>query len=208
MLTVKICGIRRLADAQAALAHGADLLGFVFYPPSPRSLGLATARALVADIRATVSRTNWAAVGVFVNEDPTQVEAIADACRLDYVQLHGNETPNYCRRMSRPVIKGLRLASPRDGAIGAERYRGSRLLLDAHVDGSWGGTGTPFDWEAARPYASDALVAGGLTPNNVADALAVLRPWGVDVSSGVERDGHKDPALIESFLKNARAAAP
>ena len=208
MVTVKICGIRRLADAEVALAHGADMLGFVFYPPSPRSLHVNAARDLLAEIRAGVPRDDWAAVGVFVNEDPARVEAIGDACGLDYVQLHGTESPEYCRRMRRPVIKALRVASPDDAALAAERYPGSRLLLDAHVEGCWGGTGTRFDWEAARPYAAEALVAGGLTPDNVAEAMAVLRPWGVDVSGGVERGGKKDPALITAFLDNARATTP
>jgi phosphoribosylanthranilate isomerase len=204
MVKVKICGVRRLVEAEAALAYGADFLGFVFYPPSPRNLAPEAAADLVAAIRAAVPRSDWAAVGVFVNEPAAWVNEIAERCGLDYVQLHGTESAEYCAQMRRPVIKALRLAELEAEVLPADRYGATRLLLDSQVPGYWGGTGARFDWAAARPYAGEALVAGGLTPDNVDEALAVLRPWGLDVSSGVERDGRKDPALIRAFLENVR----
>ena len=204
MVKVKICGVRRLAEAQAALDAGADFLGFVFYPPSRRNLAPKGARDLVAAIRESAPRSDWAAVGVFVNEPAAEVNRIAALCGLDYVQLHGTEQAAYCAAMERPVIKALRLSDVVGEDVSAARYGATRLLLDSQVPGYWGGTGTRFDWTAARPYAGDALVAGGLTVENVGQALSVLQPWGVDVSSGVERDGAKDPALIRAFLDNVR----
>jgi phosphoribosylanthranilate isomerase len=218
VVKVKICGIRRLEEALAALEAGADFLGFVFYPPSHRHLAPAEACALLQAIRAAAPRRDWAAVGVFVNEPVEWVNEIAAACGLDYVQLHGTEPPEYCARMTRPVIKAVRLTDfgPRHGvgapgtptagrpSVTAATYGAERLLIDSQVPGYWGGSGQRFDWEAARPYAAEALVAGGLTPENVADALDVLRPWGLDVSSGVERDKVKDPALIRAFMASVR----
>jgi phosphoribosylanthranilate isomerase len=204
VVKIKICGVRHLAEAEAALACGADFLGFVFYPPSPRNLTPTEARELITSIRAASERTDWAAVGVFVNEPPEWVNEVADLCSLDYVQLHGTEPPEYCARMTRPAIKALRLTEIAGKPVTAARYGVARLLLDSQVPGYWGGTGRRFDWAGARPYAAETLVAGGLTPENVGEALEVLRPWGLDVSSGVERAGVKSPALIRAFLENAR----
>jgi phosphoribosylanthranilate isomerase len=204
VVRVKICGVRRLVEGEAALAAGADFLGFVFYRPSPRYLAPEAVRELVAALRARWPDRCWAAVGVFVNEPVAVVNEIADYCGLDYVQLHGTESPEYCAQVHRPVIKALRLAELPGGPVSAAQFGAARLLLDSQVPGYWGGTGVRFDWEAARPYAAEALVAGGLTPANVGEALTLLRPWGVDVSSGVERGGVKDPALIEAFLVNVR----
>ena len=204
MVKIKICGVRRLAEAETALAYGADFLGFVFYPPSPRYLTPDEARALVAEIRRTAQRTDWAAVGVFVNEPVAWVNEVAARCELDYVQLHGTESADYCGQMTRPAIKALRLAEMLEQPVTAEDYGVARLLLDSQVPGYWGGTGRRFDWAGARPYAADALVAGGLTPENVGEALEALQPWGLDVSSGVERRGVKDPGRIRAFLENAR----
>jgi len=204
VVRVKICGVRRFVEGEAALAAGADFLGFVFYRPSPRYLAPEAVRELVAALRARWPDQHWAAVGVFVNEPVAVVNEIADYCGLDYVQLHGTEPPAYCLQVRRPVIKALRLAELPGGPVSAAQFGAARLLLDSQVPGYWGGTGVRFDWEAARPYAAEALVAGGLTPDNVGEALTLLRPWGVDVSSGVERGGVKDPALIEAFLVNVR----
>jgi phosphoribosylanthranilate isomerase len=204
LVKIKICGVRRLIEAEAALASGADFLGFVFYPPSPRSLTPAEARDLVTAIRGAIARTDWGAVGVFVNEPAEWVNEVADLCSLDYVQLHGTEPALYCARMVRPAIKALRLAEIAGAPVSAAEYGVARLLLDSQVPGYWGGTGQRFDWDGARPYAATALVAGGLTPENVGEALDVLHPWGLDVSSGVERAGVKDPALIRAFVENAR----
>jgi phosphoribosylanthranilate isomerase len=206
---IKICGLRRLYDGEAALTAGADLVGVVFYAPSPRYLPPAEARQLLAVLRERFSTTSWAAVGVFVNAPLEHVNAVADACALDYVQLHGTEDAAYCARVVRPVIKAVRLPElPPPGAFGgAAAWGAARLLIDAAVPGRWGGTGQTYDWHQARPYAREALVAGGLTPDNVAEAVRVMAPWGLDVSSGVERDGWKDAALIERFIARARVAA-
>ena len=203
---MKICGVRRLVEAEVALSCGADLLGFVFYPPSPRHLELEEARDLLAAIRASGGRTDWAAVGVFVNAPVAWVNMIAEHCGLDLVQLHGTEPIDYCRQMRRPVVKALRLAELVGQSVAAADYGATRLLLDSQVPGYWGGTGSRIDWSAARPYASEALIAGGLTPDNAVEALMTLRPWGLDVSSGVERDGIKDLGLIRAFLENVRGA--
>ena len=204
MVQVKVCGIRRVVEAESALAGGASFLGFVFYPPSHRNLSPLQARDLLRDIRAAARCNGWAAVGVFVNEPPGTVNEIADLCGLDFVQLHGTESPEYCAQIHRPVIKALRLHELADGPVTAARFGATRLLLDAPGPGSRGGMGETIDWSAARPHAAEALVAGGLTPDNVTDALDVLRPWGIDVSSGVERDRTKDPQLIETFLARVR----
>ena len=204
MVKIKICGIRRVVEAEAALACGADYLGFVFYPPSPRHLTPVEARELLSAIRGSTKRMGWAAVGVFVNEPMAWVNEVTALCGLDYVQLHGTEPPAYCAQMSRPVIKALRLVEIAGGSVTAAEYGAARLLLDSQVPGYWGGTGQRFDWAGARPYAAEALVAGGLTAENVGEALEVLHPWGLDVSSGVERAGAKDPVLIRAFLENAR----
>jgi phosphoribosylanthranilate isomerase len=204
VVKVKICGIRRLVEAQAALEHGADYLGFVFHPPSHRSLAPEAAADLVAQIRAECVGRQWEAVGVFVNEPVGFVNDVAERCGLDLVQLHGTEGPDYCAAMRRPVIKALRVSELSPEPTSAAHYGAVRLLLDAQLPGYWGGTGVRFDWEAARPYAREALIAGGLSPANVGEALATLAPWGIDVSSGVERDRVKDPALIRAFLERVR----
>jgi phosphoribosylanthranilate isomerase len=204
VVKLKICGVRRLAEAETALACGADFVGFVFYPPSPRYLRPDEARTLVAEIRRATDRTDWGAVGVFVNEPAAWVNEVARLCQLDYVQLHGTESAAYCRQMARPVIKAVRLAEIDGEPATAARYGVARLLLDSQVPGYWGGTGQRFDWAGARRYAGEALVAGGLTPENVGEALEVLQPWGLDVSSGVERGGAKDLGLIRAFLESAR----
>jgi phosphoribosylanthranilate isomerase len=146
----------------------------------------------------------WEAVGVFVNEPAAFVNDVAERCGLDLVQLHGTEGPDYCAAMRRPVIKALRVSELGAEPTSAAHYGAVRLLLDAQLPGYWGGTGVRFDWEAARPYAGEALIAGGLSPANVGEALATLAPWGIDVSSGVERDRVKDPALIRAFLERVR----
>lgn len=233
MVRVKVCGIRRVEEGQVALEAGADFLGFVFYPPSHRNLGPDAARTLVATIRDRAPRTDWKAVGIFVNEPPEQVNAIATLVGLDYVQLHGTEPPAYCGLMARPVIKAVRPhelpgpAAPDDPGAGSGRpvrgpsaaagvampatptglaaaFGAARVLLDAPGPGHRGGMGQTFDWAAARPYAAEVIVAGGLTPDNVVEALDALVPWGVDASSGLERDGYKDPALIRAFLRTVR----
>lgn len=213
MTMVKVCGIKRLEHARACILAGADFLGFVFWPRSRRFVEARTAREIIEACRADAELAGrpWKAVGVFVDPPPDLVDAVVRECGLDYVQLSGDESPDLCRQMPVPVIKGVRLppgsGEPDAGTIGrlsAARYGVERLLIDSLVPGHYGGTGVVHDWHAARSLASEAFLAGGLTPKNVARAIRVARPWGVDVSSGVERDGEKDADLIRQFIREVR----
>jgi phosphoribosylanthranilate isomerase len=216
MIRVKICGIRDLETALAAVAAGADALGFVFAPGSRRRIAPQEARAIVAALPPFVL-----AVGVFVDAPLAQLLEIADLCRLHAVQLHGREPPEYCRAVPRPVIRAFHLpaadehlgdheAGSRAEAILAavERYGPCALLLDTGTPDRPGGTGRPGNWAVARLIASrrPVILAGGLNPDNVADAVRRVRPYGVDVSSGVETEGQKDPEKILAFVARARQA--
>jgi phosphoribosylanthranilate isomerase len=208
MTQVKICGISRTEDGLAALEAGADLLGFVFYPPSHRYVNPEQAAELVAAGRADAGR-DWKAVGVFVNLPLEEVNAIAERADLDLVQLCGEEDPEYCAGVERPVVKVVRVNV--DGSPAASTdprdWNAERILLDTAQPGMYGGTGRPFDWTSVRPFAGRAILAGGLSPDNVGEALRAAAPWGLDVSSGVERDKHKDPDLIRAFIREARRHA-
>ncbi|WP_305046108.1 phosphoribosylanthranilate isomerase [Geoalkalibacter sp.] len=200
---VKICGLTRLEDALHAVANGADALGFVFYAGSPRYVSPARAAAIIEALPPFVS-----SVGLFVNEAPQRINEIAEQCRLDLLQLHGDETPEACRLSGRRVIKALRVRDAASLAAAAD-YPVSALLLDAWVAGHYGGTGATFNWElaAAQARRGAVILAGGLTPDNVAAAIQVVRPFAVDVSSGVESaPGHKDPDKVAAFIRNAKAA--
>ena len=206
MTAVKICGIKDVANGLVAIDAGADYLGFIFYPPSHRALSADHAARLIADLRAA-RPTGWQAVGVFVNESIDYVNQVSDGCALDIVQLNGDETPDYVAQVARPVFKAIRLQAgfeatiPSAGAIGA-----TRILLDANVPGQWGGTGKTVAWATIGSAVADGFLAGGLTPDNVEAAIVATRAWGVDVSSGVERDRQKDPNLIVSFIAAVRRA--
>lgn len=199
MTAIKICGIADVASGLVAIDAGAQYLGFVFYPPSSRALDVASAARLIAELRDARS-TGWQAVGVFVNEPISVVDATRRACGLDVVQLNGEEAPDYIRAVDAPVFKALRYrgiaeALPSAAALGAQR-----VLVDANVPGRYGGTGVPYDWSRVRAAVAEGFLAGGLTPDNVAEALAQAHPWGVDISSGVERNGAKSPELIQRFI--------
>ncbi len=201
MTKIKICGITNLDDALHAAACGADALGFVFYDKSPRCVTLQQARDIVAVLPPFV-----ATVGLFVNEAPERIREVTDYCALDVVQLHGDELPHDCDFAPRRVIKALRV---RDGEslAGQESFRVSALLLDTWVAGSYGGTGETFNWDVAAAVARrrPVILAGGLTPENVAEAVRVASPYGVDVSSGVERaPGKKDPQKVSDFIRAVR----
>jgi phosphoribosylanthranilate isomerase len=198
---VKICGITQPEHGLAALEAGADLLGFVFYPPSHRYLTPEQARQIVAECRQRFP-SGWAAVGVFVNLEPEQVNSIAQTCSFDLVQLAGEESPGYCAAVSLPVVKVIRFGAEGgpSGPIDAAAWNAHRILIDSDRPGRYGGTGEPYDWAGVRPFAKQALLAGGLTPDNAADAVRTAQPWGLDVSSGVERNGVKQPELIREFL--------
>jgi len=198
---VKICGITNLEDARHAVGCGADALGFVFYAGSPRCVDPEGARQIIAELPPIVTT-----VGLFVNEEPTHIREMVEFCRLDRVQLHGDESPEQCSELRFPVIKAVRL---KDGMAeeNLARYRVSALLLDAYVPDRFGGTGQLCDWEmAARISARHRVVlAGGLTPDNVAEAVRRVRPYAVDVSSGVEdAPGVKSQGKVADFIRAAK----
>ena len=192
---VKICGITRIEDAQAAVDAGAGAIGFIFWPKSPRFIDPHRARRIAAMLPPFVT-----AVGVFVNQPLDYVNGVASLVRLGAVQLHGDETPLHAAGVSRPVIKAV---SP--GGVDARAWPAQvRLLLDVHDPEARGGTGRTIDWTAAAEIAAqrEILLAGGLTPDNVADAIARVRPFGIDVSSGVERaPGIKDHRRLRALFE-------
>lgn len=211
MTLVKVCGIRDLQEGRAALAAGADWLGFVFWPGSSRAVAAERAADIIRQLRAesTAWSTAWSAVGVFVDPRPADVRQIAGVASLDYVQLSGEESAETCRQMPLPLVKALHVRRGSEAAA-AERVRADDFgaavyLLDTHTDGMYGGTGTTFDWAALRSVGPRCVIAGGLRPDNVHAALSALSPRGVDVSSGVEYpQGGKDARLVRAFLEAVR----
>jgi phosphoribosylanthranilate isomerase len=200
---VKICGITRIQDLHAACEAGADALGFVFYEKSPRHLTAASATALVRELPPFVQ-----SVGLFVNAAPALIESILQVVPLDVLQFHGDETPADCARYGRPYIKAVRVNRDTDLLKCAADFDAARgLLLDAYVPGVPGGTGERFDWSlipASLP--KPVILSGGLTPDNVAEAIQRVHPWAVDVSSGVEASkGIKDANKIAQFIAKAKA---
>jgi len=200
---VKICGITNLADARHASACGADALGFVFYPGSPRFIEPKLAGRIIAELPPLVTT-----VGLFVNESPQRIREVVALCGLDTVQLHGDEGPDQCSYPPCRVIKALRLHDQTEAGVFAA-YRVAALLLDAYVPDRFGGTGHRCDWQRAAVVAAQyrVILAGGLTPENVTEALRMVRPYGVDVSSGVEiQPGKKDPDRVARFIHLAKEA--
>jgi phosphoribosylanthranilate isomerase len=200
---VKICGITRLQDLHAACDAGADALGFVFYEKSPRHVTAATATALVREMPPFVQ-----SVGLFVNAPPAWIESVLQVVPLDLLQFHGDETPADCARYGRPYIKAVRVNQDTDLLKCAADFDAAcGLLLDAYVPGVPGGTGARFDWSLIPANLPRPIVlSGGLTPENVAEAVQQVRPWAVDVSSGVEASkGIKDPRKIAQFIAKAKA---
>ncbi|MDO3379109.1 phosphoribosylanthranilate isomerase [Geoalkalibacter halelectricus] len=199
---VKICGITNRDDALHAVACGADALGFVFYSESPRCVTPEQVRPIVVALPPFVSAT-----GLFVNASQKSIIQIAEFCRLDVLQLHGDETPADCRFEGRRVIKALRVRDA-DSLNQAAAYPVAALLLDAWVPGHYGGTGECFNWALAAEQARSRpiILAGGLNPENVAAAVETVRPFAVDVSSGVESaPGRKDPRRVADFIRNAKS---
>lgn len=203
-MKVKICGITNYEDAAAAVELGADALGFNFYRRSPRYIEPEAARAIIRRLPPFV-----AAVGLFVDEGPEEVCRAARAAGVGVLQLHGDETPDYCGRLSGwPLIKALRVGGALDAA-GLADYEVQAFLLDARDGALYGGTGKVFDWSLAAAVRGVApiILAGGLRPDNVAEAIRTARPYGVDVSSGVESSpGRKDRALVGAFIEEVRNA--
>ncbi|KTB71771.1 MULTISPECIES: phosphoribosylanthranilate isomerase [Pseudomonas] len=194
----KICGITRIEDALAAAEAGADAIGLVFYPKSPRAVTVLQARAIIAALPPFITT-----VGLFVNASRCELNETLDAVALDMLQFHGDETPEECDGYHRPYIKALRVKAGDDIAQVCRTYRNARgVLLDTYVEGVPGGTGETFDW-ALIPDDLDkpVILAGGLTSANVAQAIAQVRPYAVDVSGGVEKSkGIKDREKILAFM--------
>ena len=236
MTKVKICGIRRLEDALVAAEAGADLIGLVFVPGRPRRVDIATASAIVAGVKAGVeagarskSKEPPGLVGLFADQPLDEVNQTIEACGLDLVQLCGDESTEYCEGARAKVIKvlhvpgsahapasqerkgggaGLALGSL-ETALGIHSQAGRLVTLDRLVDGIPGGSGQGFDWTIAAGLSRGGhsfILAGGLSPETVGRAIEEVQPWGVDVSSGVETAGVKDPEKIRAFIRNARNA--
>lgn len=197
---VKICGITRLDDALAAVAAGADALGFVFYRRSPRFIEPDAARDIIAQLPPFIET-----VGLFVNEELQTINRLADDGSFSLVQLHGDEDPDFAAGVRCRHIKALRLETADDLANCSHFPRAAGLLIDACVAGAYGGTGQKANWDLARQAVAlkrPILLAGGLNPNNVSDAITAVQPYAVDVSSGVESaPGRKDHTLITAFLR-------
>ena len=203
---VKICGLRAHQHLHAALEAGADMVGLMFYEPSPRYIEPGQARELLESIENRAAGPD--VVGVFVNKEADFINDIVEDVGLDFVQLHGSELPEFCSQIRQPVIKGLRLHSTDDiGLVRAYGETAWRILLDT-PSSQWGGSGLTHDWYLARQVAQEmpVLLAGGLTPENVREALTQVHPWGVDVSSGVETSGTKDVGKIRAFIQQVRNA--
>ncbi|MCL2761229.1 MAG: phosphoribosylanthranilate isomerase [Desulfuromonadales bacterium] len=204
MVKVKICGITTVEDAIEAAKAEADALGFVFYEKSSRYILPIKAASIIRELPPFIQT-----VGLFVNEEPEKINWTADFCGLDIVQLHGDETPDDCMEVNRRVIKAFRVKD--DSSFkNIARYNIAGYLLDACVEGEYGGTGEKFNWSLAAQATKDypVILAGGLTPENVAEAIKAVKPYAVDVSSGVESaPGRKDIEKVRSFIKNVKNLA-
>jgi phosphoribosylanthranilate isomerase len=203
-LRVKVCGITRLEDLHVACEAGADAVGFVFYEKSPRHVSVETAAALVRALPPFVQ-----SVGLFVDAEPATIETVLKSVPLDLLQFHGDETPAACARHGRPWIKAVRVNPQTDLLKCAADFEAARgLLLDAFVPGLPGGTGERFDWTLIpQALPKPVILSGGLTADNVAEAVRRVRPWAVDVSSGVEASkGIKDALKVARFIANAKEA--
>jgi phosphoribosylanthranilate isomerase len=199
----KICGITSPEDGLAAAEAGADAIGLVFYPPSTRAVGVEAAAAICRALPPFVS-----AVGLFVDPAAEEVEEVLAGCPLDLLQFHGSESPAFCAGFGRRYLKAVRVGPETDLPAAAADYGPRNLLLDALVPGQVGGTGQTFRWEAIpEELAGSVVLAGGLSPENVGEAVRAVRPYAVDVSSGVEeRPGIKSVARMAAFVQGVRDA--
>ena len=222
MIRTKICGIQRTEDAITAAEAGADFIGLVFVPKRRRRLEIGLAAEIVDALRTLVPDPPQV-VGLFADQPLDEVIDTIKTCGLDLGQLCGQEAPAYCSQVANAtgagIIKVLHISATETiegaaddegmaGRIAPYRQIGCRVTLDRLVEGLQGGTGQSFDWDIAAQLSRkghEFLLAGGLTPDNVAEAVAQVQPWGVDVSSGVETEGMKDPEKIRAFIRNARA---
>ena len=195
---IKICGITRPEDAIAAVNAGADAIGLVFYAPSPRAVDIATAQKVVAAIPAFVTVT-----ALFVNPAVDEVQKVIDSVRIDLIQFHGDEEHDFCSQFNRPYIKAIRVRQASDVVASCLRFPGAlALLLDSYKPGVPGGTGETFDWSLVpKANSKPIILAGGLEPTNVAQAILQVRPFAVDISGGVEAaKGIKDHGKITAFI--------
>ncbi len=201
---VKICGITRLEDALCAVEAGADSLGFVFYSKSPRAIDPQAAAEIIRKLPAFVTTT-----GLFVDADAEYIDLVIRETRIDLLQFHGDESPEFCNSFSRPFIKALRMKPGLNLNNEYQRYSDSQaILLDAYRPGVPGGTGEVFDWDLIpTPHKAPLILAGGLTCDNVAQAVEVVQPFAVDVSGGVEQSkGIKDAVKIVRFINEVTRA--
>lgn len=202
---VKVCGITNRQDALDAIRHGADAIGLVFYPPSPRCVTPGQAAAIVERLPPFVT-----VVGLFVDASREAIGEVLARVRVDLMQFHGSESPEHCAAHGRPYIKALRVREGMDLLAERQRYAGaSALLLDAYQPGVPGGTGQAFDWDLIpASLGREVILAGGLTPENVAEAVRRVRPYAVDVSGGVEREkGRKDAGKIAAFMRGVASVS-
>ncbi len=228
MTLFKICGLRDPDSALVAAQSGANFLGFVFVEGVRRQLLPEQGAAVISEYRCSLSPSPlmgeyWGEgerpkiVGLFANQPADFINSVADLCGLDYAQLCGDEPPDFWGCLSVPVIRKVKVIEDLDkpdavalaaGEVEMALDAGHLAVLDKHIEGALGGTGFSFDWDLAREIARDhkVLVAGGLTPENVADAIRTAQPWGVDVSSGVETNGQKDPARIRAFANAVKTS--
>lgn len=199
---IKICGVTRPEDAYAIAGAGADAIGLVFHPPSRRAIGIETAQAIMAALPPFVTT-----VGLFLDPDAERVRSVVDDTGVDLLQFHGAETAEFCSAFGRPYIKAAAMMGGDDPAVVADSHPRARgILADSHAAGQAGGTGKAFAWESLpRERGYRLILAGGLTPDNVAEAVRRLRPDAVDVSSGVEREpGIKDADRVRQFIEEVR----
>jgi len=204
MIKIKICGITNIDDALAAAEFGADALGFNFYKKSPRSIEPQKAAEIIAQLPPFI-----VPIGIFVNEREERIrETVSLAC-LQGIQLHGDETPEFCQRFGSRVIKAFQVKN-KESLKHMSHYRVSAYLLDSYREGVRGGTGTTFDWHLAvvAKTFGRIILAGGLNPDNVAEAVRLVQPYGIDVAGGVEREkGIKDHEKLRTFIAEARRAS-
>ena len=201
---VKICGITRVEDALSAVEQGADAIGLVFYPPSPRYVSVSQAAEIAQVLPAFVS-----VVGLFVDAPSADIEAVLSKVPIDLIQFHGNETPEQCRRYEKPYIKAIRVKTDTNLIQYQSDFSDAKaLLLDTYTEGVPGGTGQVFDWNVIPKHMTKQLVlAGGLDANNVTQAIKLVKPYAVDVSGGVESaKGIKDAAKIAAFMRGVSDA--
>ena len=204
MTKIKICGITNADDALAATGYGADALGFIFYKESPRHIATEEAGEICRKVPPFVKR-----VGVFVNEDKDVINKILGEVELDILQFSGDESPDYCRQFSRPYIKAIRVKD-QETLDEIDKFETSYLLFDSYNEGLYGGTGKTFDWDLIRNQHFGnkyVILSGGLNPENIVDAVLEIKPYAVDVASGVEKHpGKKDHNKIKKFIEAVRNA--